>query len=793
MPSLFHHGILGLNARNLLYVKPFNPRRAVAFADDKLKTKLFLSARGIPSARIYARIEHRRELRNFSFDTLPDECVLKPNQGFGGEGIMVFQGRKNGALLEQGKRPISDQELRNHIEDILDGRYSLGGRRDSAFFEQLLHPHECFAPFRPAGLPDVRIIVFNLVPVMAMVRIPTAISHGKANVHLGGIGIGVDIAKGTTTHAVQYHHLIQELPHGLSPAGHPIPFWDELLLISSRIQYLTNIGYLAVDITIERDSGPMLLEVNARAGLMVQVANLAPLHSRLERVEGVKVGSPEKGVRIAQDLFGEKMEGRKGKEQEKTTVGTQEVVEVVGAGVSILAPCFISPEKERTVFAKDLLRELERKGGTELTEEKGERQFRVKFTLGGKKVQTVVTEGPMPSRTIQAVIGRRDLTGFLIDPQKEGGEVAPYSTTRKDLRSADRFLASLDQRILLLKALKPLNLQQERTRLLDDRQYNPTFLYPEISVDFQEAQQQLRNLPLDHSPLGILLEKKRRELLARLALLRARGDAIRFTECSAALLGTPSPALLAHASSFLHSRIACDLPPPMEQRLGASEAAALLDDALRQHGLHEWQVLVREGLVADCTVGRKRVYLRRGARFSQEHVGALIAHEIETHALAAENGAMQPVSLFSRGCANYLDTQEGLAIFNQNRLLSPHHEKRFRPAQLVLAISRALSYSFADTREYLEEEFGFLPERAITVTIGMKRGLTDTSEPGAFTKGLVYFRGLRAIEEFVQGGGDLRRLYVGKVALEDLELVEQIPGLKPPILLPSYLREDIPS
>src|SRR3989338_4486573 len=195
-PFLNHYGVLGLNARNLLYIKPFNPKKAVAFADDKMKTKAFLSARGIPTARLFARIETRRQLNSFDFRSLPDECVLKPNEGFGGEGIIILKCRRNGVFLEQGKTPITDERLREHIEDILDGKFSISGQADFAFFEQILVADDCFVPFRPAGLPDLRIVVFNLVPVMAMLRIPTAESAGKANVHLGGIGIGIDIANG---------------------------------------------------------------------------------------------------------------------------------------------------------------------------------------------------------------------------------------------------------------------------------------------------------------------------------------------------------------------------------------------------------------------------------------------------------------------------------------------------------------------------------------------------------------------------------------------------------------------
>ncbi|MDP7069436.1 MAG: sugar-transfer associated ATP-grasp domain-containing protein, partial [Candidatus Peribacteraceae bacterium] len=158
-------GVLGLNARSLLYIKPFNLKKATALADSKLKTKAYLAARGVPVAKLYGRIETRDQVWSFDFSQLPDECVLKPNQGFGGEGIILLRGKdKRGRFLRNGKTPITEQELREHIEDILDGKFSLKGVNDTAFFEQILKPHNCFARFRPVGLPDIRVIVFNLVP-----------------------------------------------------------------------------------------------------------------------------------------------------------------------------------------------------------------------------------------------------------------------------------------------------------------------------------------------------------------------------------------------------------------------------------------------------------------------------------------------------------------------------------------------------------------------------------------------------------------------------------------------------
>ena len=784
-----NHGVLGINARNLVYVRPFNPKSATKLADDKLKTKAFLTARGIPAAKIYGRIENREQLRAFDFSKLPNECVLKPNYGFGGEGILILKGRNSkGQFLRGNKEVVSNAELVDHIEDILDGKFSLGGRLDTAFFEQILVPHDCFAPFRPVGLPDIRVIVFNLIPVMAMLRIPTAVSDGKANLHLGGMGLGIDIAKGVTTHAAQYHHMLDELPHGGSPSGHVIPYWDEILLICSRIQQITNIGYLAVDVTLDQTMGPAILEVNARAGLNVQIANLAPLQARLERVQGLSVMTPEKGVRMGQDMFGEKVQKvQKMEDEERPVLGIRESITITGAGHTYEEPCLVASEQERTEFSKDLIDELLEKKAIEPEGKKGE-TYRVKFTLGGKKLQTLVGVLQEQEET-RIVVGRRDLTEFLIDPTKKTVAQVPESSVRSDLRAVDKLLAQYDKDLLVLKYLKPTNLEEEKQRLEEDKKYNPVFTYRELELDLSDAAERLSQEVQDESPLGLLLEKKRKELLMRIELLEARGDAQRFTEASFALFGKPSSSLIKAANAMLHNRKACDLPCPASDMLNAEQAKKRFEEVLKYYSLHNWEVSVRQKLVADCTVGGDKVYLREDALFEPDHIEALIKHEIETHVLTAENGSHQPYILFRRGCAGYLDTQEGLAIYNQNRVYTNEHEKRFNPPRNALGVDFALKHSFAETREYLHEELGYTPEKSLIQTIAIKRGLNNTSEHGAFTKSLVYLRGVRAIEKFIGEGGDMRRLYVGKIALEDLEVVESISDLQSPLLLPSFLRE----
>ncbi len=189
--------------------------------------------------------------------------------------------------------------------DILDGAFSLSGGSDSILIEERLVPGEDFAAFCDYGLADIRVIVYGLVPVASMVRVPTRESGGKANIAQGGIGMGIDTATGEVVSMlvdrIGYSRAFPEPYAGFR--GKEIPYWDEILLASSKTQFFVNLGYLALDWVIT-DSGPKLLEINARAGLEVQNVTLVPLRARLDKLANVDTSDPEKGVEIAKALFG---------------------------------------------------------------------------------------------------------------------------------------------------------------------------------------------------------------------------------------------------------------------------------------------------------------------------------------------------------------------------------------------------------------------------------------------------------------------------------------------------------
>jgi len=285
--SLFKLGILGINQRNADFTLKYNARRFYPLVDDKLKTKQLALKAGIAVPELYGVVEIERQIRDLPafLERYPD-FVIKPSKGSGGNGILVISGRAKAMYRKVNGLLMNTDELGHHVSNILSGMYSLGGQTDKALIEYRVEFDPVFEGISYLGVPDIRIIVFLGVPVMAMVRLPTRMSDGKANLHQGAIGTGIDMATGRTLSAVWRNDIIEEHPDtGNAVTGFIITDWDILLHLASRCFELTGLGYQGVDIVLDREKGPMILELNARPGLSIQIANQTGLLPRLRLIE----------------------------------------------------------------------------------------------------------------------------------------------------------------------------------------------------------------------------------------------------------------------------------------------------------------------------------------------------------------------------------------------------------------------------------------------------------------------------------------------------------------------------
>lgn len=284
---LRHEGVLSINRRNSDYVLRYNRRKLYPLVDDKLKTKRLAIKAAIDVPPLYGVIETEHQIKKFDQLVAPyEDFVIKPAHGAGGDGILVITNRVLGRYRQINGRLLTTQEISYHLSCLLSGAYSLGGNSDYAIIERRVIVDPIFAQVSHEGVPDIRVITLLGYPAMAMVRLPTRLSGGKANLHQGAIGVGINLGTGQTLGGVFHHDAIDYHPDTLNPINNiAIPYWEKILEIAAGCYELTGLGYLGVDIVIDQQHGPLMLELNARPGLNIQIANREGVLHRYRQIE----------------------------------------------------------------------------------------------------------------------------------------------------------------------------------------------------------------------------------------------------------------------------------------------------------------------------------------------------------------------------------------------------------------------------------------------------------------------------------------------------------------------------
>lgn len=273
--KLHKQGVLSINKRNSDYVLRYNKRKLYPLVDDKLKTKRLALNSEIAVPPLYALIETEHQIKKIDQILQPyTDFVIKPARGAGGDGIMVIKDKIFGSYRQINGKLVTAQEMSYHLSCLLSGAYSLGGHPDYAIIERRVIVDPVFSAVSHEGVPDIRVITLLGYPAMAMVRLPTRLSGGKANLHQGAIGVGINISNGLTLGGVFHNNAIDYHPDTLNPiVDIEIPYWDKILEIAASCYELTGLGYLGVDIVLDKEKGPLMLELNARPGLNIQIAN----------------------------------------------------------------------------------------------------------------------------------------------------------------------------------------------------------------------------------------------------------------------------------------------------------------------------------------------------------------------------------------------------------------------------------------------------------------------------------------------------------------------------------------
>ncbi len=278
--------VMGINRRNIDFIYPNNHRKDYKLADDKSLSKSILEEHRVPVPRTYVLIEHLWEMEEkMKILEKLDTFVVKPAMGSGGNGILILQKEQTGWIAPDGKF-YQRERLKMHMAGILYGAYS-HDHADKVIVEERLVPHHFFRNIYDIGIPDIRLIVHQHLPVMAMLRIPTRSSRGKANLHQGALGIGIELETGCLGYGVYKQKQIRAHPDsGTEFRGLVIPEWKSFVSIGKLTASLVPLKYLGIDIILDEHLGPLVIEINARPGLQIQNSNGMGLIKALETLNG---------------------------------------------------------------------------------------------------------------------------------------------------------------------------------------------------------------------------------------------------------------------------------------------------------------------------------------------------------------------------------------------------------------------------------------------------------------------------------------------------------------------------
>lgn len=419
--------ILGMNARQQQYCS-LNSAKAKSFCSSKYATKVLLQNSNIGTARIHGILTSIEDVNEFPWETLESNFVIKPTDGNAGKGVAIFRTKleKDLAWHDSTGTVWSLNEVKLHCFDILDGQYSTYGSNHNVIIEERIPIHPMFQKYAYKGTPDVRIIVFNQVPVMAMLRLPTPESEGRANLHQGAIGVGVDIATGITTHAITgTGQPIQTLADGKKKLnGIKIPLWRKALQTAVEAARVAGLMFCGVDLFISEVHGPLVVELNANPGLSIQLANRSGLRRRLERVSDLQVLSAEHGVKIGQALFAATFADKIKAEDGLLIVPPRTTLSVYDGNdtkIKHTVEALLNTGRFRSAISRQLAEDLSLLSTDDLLwfqTEKDETKapvIEVIFRLKERKIKTAMVVLKRLDKSVYKIeIGRNDLGGFLV-------------------------------------------------------------------------------------------------------------------------------------------------------------------------------------------------------------------------------------------------------------------------------------------------------------------------------------------------------------------------------------------
>jgi hypothetical protein len=182
--------------------------------------------------------------------------VVKPNRGHRGNNVLIADRRDGDGWLRTSGHALPLRVARDHLRLVLDGESS-GRDRDAALFEPLIRTDGELGRLSYQGLPDICVICEHDQPRLAMLRLPTSRSGGRAHLHQGAVGAAVDIDTGRAVAARIGRHAVDVHPDTHARLlGSRVPAWGQARNAASRCGPATGLHHAGADVVVAQGRGP---------------------------------------------------------------------------------------------------------------------------------------------------------------------------------------------------------------------------------------------------------------------------------------------------------------------------------------------------------------------------------------------------------------------------------------------------------------------------------------------------------------------------------------------------------
>lgn len=775
--------VLGQNSRNLDFIKNYSNPYGRKIADDKLLSKKVLIKAGIPVPELIGIIKNYKDLNKFDWSKLPKSFVMKPVHGSQGGGIEIFYNKnEDGNWIRSDGSKKNIEDLIASSQDIIDGKYSLHNEQDQIFFEQRIKSHPNLKNYCYKGVPDIRVVVFNKIPIMSYVRFPTRESKGKANMILGAVGTGIDLSTGITTTSTYGKgnngkgEPIEYVPGtGLHYQGLKIPFWDKILTYALKTQEAVGLNFLAIDFLIDEKKGPVVVEINARPGLSIQIVNRAGLAWRLNKAKDLKVKSISHGLRLGKDLFGGQIEEQIEKISGKDIISNIVALKILNDKYSIETLALVDTSRRTSIIDQETAKKLKLISESINLSSDEYLPSVIKIKIGANEIESEARIVPKKIKGYKIVLGRNDLKDFIIDIKKserpsEQDKIINIISNKpfNKIEELDETLNEITKKVVVLPTIRPINLIEEKEKFFEKKyKYNPIFFYKPLKFNPDIILDKLEELRPPENNIGELYRNKINELKKTVNLVNYIGnDPENFTRNSIQLYGDISQEKVDLSKRVIDKYL-------IRRKIFNPDEILKIDQVVKeiQNFLDEYQI--KSDIIITDEIGRTKmsvsvkkgkIFLNKNYRWDEERLKGSIAHELLTHLVRLKNGKTQDFKIFSIGTCKYFKTEEGIATLM--KYTSRKDMLMFTPALNYLSIDFALKNDFKNVFTNL---LNYLkPVDAWNFTYRVKRGIKFTENHGAFTKDQYFSWTIDIAKEIQKNPSSLNYLFNGKANIDEL-------------------------